>query len=254
MLNQPTMDKLHALRPGGMAEAFRRQLEDPASGEPSFEQRFGMLVDSQWLWKENRALARRLAGAKLKIRAAVEDIDSRHPRGLDRARFLGLAHESGWARRKQNVVLPCPTGIGKSYLACALACKACRDGFSALYARAPQLFRDLAAAHADGSYPRLLARLARVDALVVDDWLMAPPSEPQRRDFLEICVERHLLRSTILTSQTPLDRWHAQVGDPVAADSILDRLLHNAHQFELQGESLRKERGRRSLDGTGDES
>jgi len=177
----------------------------------------------------------------------VEDTDFGHPRGREQARWMGRANESAWVRRKQNVVLVGPTGVGKSFLACALAHRACRDGFSALYTRAPQLFRELHAARAEGSLARLLAKLAKVDALVVDDFALAPMSEPERRDFLDICDDRYRLRSTILTSQLPTDRWHGPIGEPTVADSILDRMVHHAHRFELQGESLRKVRGQAEL-------
>ncbi|MDE0260876.1 MAG: IS21-like element helper ATPase IstB [Bryobacterales bacterium] len=247
MLMQATLEQLYAMRLNGMAEAFRRQLEDPAASELAFEERFALLVESQWTWKESRALTRRLQLAKLKQQACLEDIDFRHPRGLEQARWMSLAHESAWVRRKQNVVLVGPTGVGKSFLACALAHRACRDGFSALYTRAPQLFRELHAARAEGSLARLLAKLAKVDALVVDDFALAPMSEPERRDFLDICDDRYRLRSTILTSQLPTDRWHGPIGEPTVADSILDRMVHHAHRFELQGESLRKVRGQAEL-------
>ncbi len=247
MLMQPTLEQLYGMRLNGMADAFRRQLEDPAASELAFEERFALLVESQWTWKESRALTRRLALAKLKQQACLEDIDFRHPRGLERARWMSLAHESAWLRRKQNVVLVGPSGIGKSFLACALAQRACRDGFSALYTRAPQLFRELHAARAAGSLSRLLAKLAKIDALIVDDFALAPMSELERRDFLDICDDRYRLRSTILTSQLPTDRWHGPIGDPTVADSILDRMVHHAHRFELQGESLRKVRGRAEI-------
>lgn len=247
MLMQPTLEQLYGMRLNGMADAFRRQLEDPAASELAFEERFALLVESQWTWKESRALTRRLALAKLKQQACLEDIDFRHPRGLERARWMSLAHESAWLRRKQNVVLVGPSGIGKSFLACALAQRACRDGFSALYTRAPQLFRELHGARAEGSLSRLLAKLAKIDALVVDDFALAPMSELERRDFLDICDDRYRLRSTILTSQLPTDRWHGPIGDPTVADSILDRMVHHAHRFELQGESLRKVRGRAEI-------
>ena len=245
MLNQQTLEKLHALRLDGMAEAFRAQ-SDPAQrdgiGELSFEERFALLVDQQWNWKQNHALKRRLAKAKLRHRASVEDIDFRTPRGLDRALLRSLTQDSVWVREHQNIFLLGPTGIGKSFLACALAEKACRDGFSALYTRATQLFRDLALARADGSLRTLLGRLARIDVLVVDDWAMAPLADTERRDFLEICEDRYQMRSTILTSQLPVAKWHEQIGDPTLADSILDRLVHNAHRIEMRGESMRKKR------------
>jgi DNA replication protein DnaC len=206
----------------------------------SFEERFALLVDQEWAWRQNRALARRLSQAKLRHRASVEDIDFRTPRRLDRSLLRSLSQDSAWVRQHQNVFLLGPTGIGKSFLACALAEKACRDGFTALYTRAPQLFRDLTLARADGSLRSRLARLAKMDVLVVDDWAVTPLAETERRDFLEICEDRYQLRSLILTSQLPVARWHEQIGDPTLADSILDRLVHNAHRIEMQGESLRK--------------
>ena len=244
MLNQPTLEKLHALRLVCMAEAFRAQAEQPDLTQLSFEERFALLVDQQWTWKQNRALARRLAHARLRHRASVEDIDFRSPRGLDRALVRALAQDSSWVRQHQNLFLIGPTGIGKSFLACALAEKACRDGFTAWYTRAAQLFRDLALARADGSVRRLFTRLAKVEVLLVDDWAMAPLADVERRDFLEICEDRYQMRSTILTSQLPVAQWHAQIGDPTLADSILDRLVHHAHRIEMQGESMRKKRGK----------
>jgi DNA replication protein DnaC len=243
MLNQQTLEKLHALRLRGMAEAFRSQSEQDGIGELSFEERFALLVDQQWNWRQNRALERRLTKAKLRHRASVEDIDFRTPRGLDRVFLRSLLQDSGWVREHQNLFLIGPTGIGKSFLGCALAEKACRDGFTALYTRATQLFRDLTLARADGSLRTLLARLARVDVLVVDDWAMAPLADAERRDFLEICEDRYQMRSMILTSQLPVAKWHEQIGDPTLADSILDRLVHNAHRIEMRGESMRKKRG-----------
>jgi len=243
MLNQQTLEKLHALRLQGMAEAFRTQSQQEGITELSFEERFALLIDQQWNWKQNRALERRLAKAKLRHRASVEDIDFRTPRGLDRALLRSLTQNSAWVREHQNLFLIGPTGIGKSFLGCALAEKACRDGFTALYTRATQLFRDLALARADGSLRSLLARLARLDVLVVDDWAMAPLADAERRDFLEICEDRYQMRSVILTSQLPVAKWHEQIGDPTLADSILDRLVHNAHRIEMRGESMRKKRG-----------
>ncbi|MGD0923363.1 MAG: IS21-like element helper ATPase IstB [Terriglobia bacterium] len=242
MLNQPTLDKLHALRLEGMAEAFHAQAQQTNLGELSFEERFALLVDQEWTWRQNRALARRLTQAKLRHRASVEDIDFRAPRRLDRSLLRSLTQDSAWVRQHHNVFLLGPTGIGKSFLACALAEKACRDGFTALYTRAPQLFRDLALARADGSLRSRLVRLAKMDVLVVDDWAMTPLAESERRDFLEICEDRYQMRSTVLTSQLPVAKWHEQIGDPTLADSILDRLVHNAHRIEMQGESLRKKR------------
>jgi DNA replication protein DnaC len=243
MLNQQTLHKLYMMRLNGMADAFRQQLEQTDLAGLSFEERFGMLADRQWSWKEDRALARRLRNSRLKSTAAVEDIDYQTPRGLDRALVRSLAAESEWVKQHFNIFLIGATGVGKSWLAAALAHKACRDGYTVYYARAAQLFRELALAHADGSFSRLLRRLAQTDVLVIDDFCMAPLAEIERRDFLEICDDRYQTRSTILTSQVPVASWHAQIGDPTAADSILDRLVHNAQRIELKGESMRRKRG-----------
>ena len=244
MLNQPTLEKLQTMKLHGMADAFRAQLETTNTTDLSFEERFALLVDQQWLWKENRALSRRLRAAKLKERGVVEDIDYQHPRGLDRKLMRTLA-SGEWVRQHQNVLLIGPTGIGKTWLGCALAQKACRDGFTILHKRATELFRDLAVAHADGSFGRLLARLARIDILVLDDFAMAPLKDSERRDFLELCDDRYERRSMIITSQLPPPHWHEQIGDPTLADSILDRLVHNAYRIDLSGESIRKKRGRK---------
>lgn len=244
MLNQPTLEKLQTMKLHGMAEAFRAQLETADASQLSFEERFAMLVDQQWLWKENRALSRRLRAAKLKERGVIEDIDYQHPRGLDRKLIRTLA-SSEWVRQHQNLLLIGPTGIGKTWLGCALAQKACRDGFTILHKRSSELFRELAVAHVDGSFGRLLTKLARIDILVLDDFAMAPLKDSERRDFLELCDDRYQRRSIILTSQLPLAHWHEQIGDPTLADSILDRLVHNAYRIELNGESMRKKRGRK---------
>jgi DNA replication protein DnaC len=244
MLNQPTIEKLQAMKLYGMADAFREQIDTAASSQLSFEERLGLLVDRQWTWKEGRALTRRLQLAKFKERGVVEDIDYQHPRGLDRKLMRTLA-TSEWVRVHHNILFTGPTGIGKTWLACALAHKACRDGFFALHKRIAELFRELAVARADGSFSQFLAKLARIDVLVLDDFAMAPLKEQERRDFLEICDDRYQRRSTILTSQVPVNHWHEQIGDPTIADSIMDRLVHNAYRIELDGESIRKVRGRK---------
>jgi DNA replication protein DnaC len=243
MLEQPMNEKLLAMRLHGMAEALKTQEQDSASRELSFLDRLAMLVDQQWSWRENQALARRMKSAKLRVDACVEDIDYRAARGLEKSLVRGLTKESAWVRNHENIFVLGPTGVGKSFIACALAQKACRDGHSAYYTRAAALFRDLAIARADGSFRNLLARLSRIDVLVVDDWAMAPLSEPERRDFWEICEDRYQVRSLILTSQLPVTRWHEQIGDPTVADGILDRIVHNAHRIELRGDSMRKPRG-----------
>ena len=244
MLMQSTIEKLTAMKLAGMAEALHRQTQDPEMGQLSFEERLGLLVDQQWTWSENKALTRRLKNARLKHDAAIEDIDYRHSRRLDRSLIRSLS-ACGWVTQHQNILILGPTGIGKSFLACALAQKAIREGFTSLYSRAPKLLRDLALARVDGSLAKILDRLARVDVLIVDDWAMAPLADSERRDFLEICDDRYAARSTILTSQIPLAHWHEQIGDPTVADSILDWLLHNAYRIELKGESIRKTLGRK---------
>ena len=240
MLNQPTIEKLLAMRMDPMVETWRSFAQDENTDTLSFEEKLALMVDRLWTWRQNLALERRLRYAKLRSNACVEDIDYRKARGLDRNLVRSLAADSGWVQRHENLFLVGPTGIGKSYLACALAHKACRDGHLVLYTRAAALFRDLALARADGSLRNLLIRLGRVDVLVIDDWAMAPLNESERRDFWEISEERYQTRSTILTSQLPVAKWHEQVGDPTLADGILDRLVHNAHRIELHGESMRK--------------
>lgn len=243
MLEQPMMEKLAAMRLHGMVDALKAQAQDPAARELSFLERLGLLVDHQWSWRQNQALARRLYVARLRGNACVEEIDYRAARGLDKSVIRALAQESAWVRNHEHIFILGPTGVGKSFIASALAQKACRDGYSALYTRAAALFRDLALARADGSLRLLLAKLSRVDVLIIDDWAMAPLSEPERRDFWEICEDRYQVRSVILTSQLPVARWHEQIGDPTIADGILDRLVHNAHRIEMRGDSMRKKRG-----------
>ncbi len=224
MLNQPMMEKLLAMRLQGMVEALKTQEQDRAINELSFLERLSLLVDQQWTWRENQALARRLKAAKLRGPACVEDIDYRTARGLDKTVVRALAKDSAWVRQHENIFVLGPTGVGKSFIASALAQKACRDGYSALYLRAAALLRELALARADGSLRHFLARLGRIDVLVIDDWAMAPLNENERREVWEICEDRYQTRSTILTSQLPISRWHEQIGDPTIADGILDRL------------------------------
>jgi DNA replication protein DnaC len=243
VLHQPTIEKLLAMRMEPMVETWRSFEQDDNAAQLSFEEKLSLMVDRLWTWRQNLALERRLRYAKLRGNACIEDIDYRASRGLDRTLMRSLATDSSWVARHENVFIVGPTGVGKSYLACALAQKACRDGHLVFYTRAAALFRDLAVARADGSLRNLLARLGRMDVLVVDDWAMAPFEETERRDFWEICEDRYQTRSTILTSQLPVARWHEQIGDPTAADGILDRLVHNAHRIEMRGDSMRKKRG-----------
>lgn len=245
MLTQPTIKKLIVMRLRGMAEAFREQLESADSQRLSFEERLGLLIDRQWNWRQSHALERRLRNARLQGPACLEDIDYRTPRGLDRQLVRSLTQESAWVREHQNLFLLGPTGTGKTWLARAFAQKACRDGHTALFLKATELFRNLATARADGSHSKLLYHLGRLDLLIVDDWATAPMTDAERRDFLEIADARYQTRSMLLTSQLPVTSWHAQIGDPTVADSILDRLVHNAHRIELKGESMRKRRSAR---------
>jgi len=249
MLNQQTIEKLYAMRMRGMADGFTQPQEDPQSAQLSFEERFALLVDRQWNWRQNRVLERRLRDGRLQGPACIEDIDFRAARGLDKQVIRPLIQDSDWVRRHQHIFLIGPTGIGKTFLARAFGQKACRDGFTAYFATATQLFRELELGRADGSYAKKLRALAQVDVLIVDDWAMAPLVEAERRAFLEICDERYLTKSTLLTSQLPVAKWHAQLGDPTVADSILDRLVHGAHRIELQGDSMRKLKGRNGKKG-----
>ena len=240
MLEQPTLSKLEALRLHGMAQALREQNQDENARQLSFQERFALLVDRQLTWRQNEAMQARLRRAKLRNNACVEDIDYRAARGLDKTLVRSLVMASEWVAKHENVFVCGPTGVGKSYLACALAHKACRDGYSSFYMRSAALFRDLALARADGSLRNMLLRLSKIDVLVIDDWAMAPLTETERRDFWEICEDRYQARSLILTSQLPVARWHEQIGDATVAEGILDRIVHCAHRIDLKGDSLRK--------------
>jgi DNA replication protein DnaC len=208
----------------------------------------GLLLDRETSWRQDKRLVARLRHAKLRQQACVEDIDYRNPRGLGRALFQKLA-EGEWINAHDNLALTGPTGVGKSWLASALGHKACRDNRSVLYQRVPRLFEDLALARGDGRYPRLLRSLGRADLLILDDWGMEPLDAAARHDLLEILEERCGRRSTMITSQLPVERWHEIIGDPTYADAILDRLVHNAHRIELAGESMRRARSRQTRKG-----
>lgn len=241
MLLHPTLEKLHALNLRGMLRALQEQAQQPEYAQLSFEERLGFLVDRELDERDNRRLTTRLKQAHLRQPAAVEDIDYRHPRGLDRGQMLSLT-TCRWVKRRDNCLITGPTGVGKTYLACALAQKACRENCSVHYARLSRLLQELGTARVDGSYPRRLTLLARTDLLVLDDWGVTPLTHEQRRDLLEILDDRYDTRSTLVTSQLPVEHWHEYLGDPTLADAILDRLVHNAHKVALQGESLRKSR------------
>jgi len=239
MLHEPTMHKLFAMKLNGMAKAYEEQLQQSQMGELSFEDRFSLLVERQWIWKENRALSTRLKYAGLKLDATIEDIDYRHPRGLKRSTIEHLA-TCEWVKYHQNCIITGPTGAGKTFIGCALAHHACREGYRALYFYLPKLFRELAMAHVDGRITKLLKKIAKAAVLVIDDWGLATLKHHQYRDFLEILDDRQGLGSTLITSQFPVSSWYDLIGDPTVADAILDRLIHNAHKIELKGESMRK--------------
>ena len=242
MLTEPTLDRLRALHLGAMADAYRVQLQDPAIGALSFDERVGLLVDAEHLSRDNRKLARRLTEAKLRIpQACLEDLDYAPRRDLDRALIRQLA-TGRWIAEHRNVLITGATGVGKTYVACALGQHTCRQGYRAIYRRLPRFFQELALARADGSYTTLLARLARLDVLVLDDWGLAAVSDVQRQDLLEVMEDRDAARSTIITSQLPREQWHAYLGDPTIADAVLDRLVHNAFTLTLKGPSRRKDK------------
>jgi DNA replication protein DnaC len=248
MLNQPTLTKMHAMKLSAMAEALERQLGSAEHAPLAFEDRLGLLVDAEWAHREERKLTRRLQRARLRHAASIEDVDFRAPRGLDRQVVLSLA-QCGWIRDGLNVIITGPTGTGKSYLACAFAERACRSGFSAYYVRTARLVHDLAVARGDGSYSRVLSRLAKTDLLVLDDWLLTPSKDSERRDLLEVVEDRHERASTLITSQLPVKAWHDALGEPTIADSICDRLIHGAHRIELKGGSMRETRAKARRDG-----
>lgn len=240
MLTEPTIDKLRNMRLGTMAEAWMKQREDPKIHELDFDSRFGFLVDAEHLARDSKRIGRALRAAKLRIgNACIEDIDFAPKRELDRAliRQLGTC---AWIASHANVIITGATGTGKSYVACALGQQACRSGFRVAYRRMPRLIEELALAHADGTYTRLLGRLAKVDVLVLDDWGLAPLRDQERRDMLEIVEDRHGARATIITSQLPVENWHDYVGDPTIADALLDRVVHTAHRIKLKGPTRRK--------------
>ncbi len=243
MLNHPTLDKLQALRFTGMAQALTEQMALPDIEDLSFEERLGLLIDREVTEREDRRLKTRLRQAKLKQNACVEDIDYKQPRGLDKSLMLDLS-QCQWIKKHLNLLITGPTGVGKTWIACALAQKACREGYTSHYLRLPRLLQEWPIAKGDGTYARLMTRLAKIDVLILDDWGLSKLVAEQRRDLLEILEDRHDSRSTIVTSQLPLDQWHHIIGDPTLADAIMDRLVHNAYKINLKGESMRKRKSK----------
>lgn len=240
MLIHPTIEKLNSMRLAGMAKGLRTQLENPEIHNLPFEDRMTLLVEAELLERETRLLATRLKGAKLREHAALEDLDTRASRGIDRALVASLA-TCHWIKRRNNLLITGATGAGKTWLSCALSHTACRQGMTAAYHRLPALVQDLDLARHDGRYKKLMRALGRTDLLVLDDLGIAPLSVEQLRDLLEIIDERYQKRSTLITSQLPVANWHDALGDPTMADAILDRVVHNAYKIELKGEdSMRK--------------
>ncbi len=239
MLLHPTLEKLTTLRFTGMAAALDEQMQMNSLVDLGFEERLGILLDREMAVRQTRRMNTRLRKARLRQDGCIEDINFRHPRGLDKSLVMRLAG-CEWVKDHNNLIITGPTGVGKTYLACAFAQKACREGYSTLYLRITKLFEDLALAKGDGRYLKLLASFAKADLLVLDDYGLEQLGRDQRHDLLEILEDRHGLKSTLVTSQLPIDHWHEQIGDPTLADAILDRLVHSAHKIKLNGESMRK--------------
>lgn len=243
MLTHPTLNKIERLKLFGMAKALREQFQNQKATDLNFEERLGLLIDREMTERENRRLATRLRTAKLRVSAVIEDIDFRQSRGLDKTLFMSLSSNQ-WITEHHNILITGPTGVGKSYLACALSHKACRDGHVVLYQRLPQLLEELALSHHDGRYRRMMKALLKAELLVLDDFGLMPLTTEQQRDLLEIIEDRYDRRSTLVTSQLPVKHWHDILADPTLADAILDRLVHNAYKIELKGESMRKSKSK----------
>jgi DNA replication protein DnaC len=239
MLTEPTLEKLKAMRLDAMAATWGEQKDKPEVHQLAFDERFGMLVDAEWLHRENKRTTAALRDAKLRLTSAcVEDIDYPAHRELDRAQIRQLA-TCRWVVEHQNVLVTGATGTGKTYVACALTQQACRKGYRAIYRRAARLFSELVLARAEGTYARLLAKIARADVLVIDDFAMTPITDNERRDLFEVLDDRHGTRSTIISSQVPPKRFHDYINESTHADAICDRLIHGAHRLVLKGPSRR---------------
>lgn len=238
MLVHQTLDKLHRLKLYGMATALEEQLAHGDIASLSFEDRFGLLVDREETVREDRSLTRRLQGAKLKVNACMEDVNYRHVRGLDKGMMQDLG-TCRWISAKRNVILTGATGLGKTWLACALGNKACREGFSTIYKRIQRLVEELSIARADGTYLKTLGNLARTDVLILDDWGLAPLDNIALHSLLEVIDDRTGVRSTIVTSQMPVEKWHDSLGDPSVADALLDRILSSSTRIQLKGDTMR---------------
>lgn len=243
MLHHPTLEKLQKLKLTGMIAALKEQMQQSDINELGFEERLGLLVDRELTERDSRQLSNRLKRAKLKHQAAIEDVDYQQPRGLDKSLIQTLS-TSRWVKEHLNILITGSTGVGKTWFACAFAHKACRDGYRVHYIRLSRLLGELVIAKGDGRYMKLLAQLAKMDVLIIDDWGLAKLTAENRRDLLELLDDRHGRRSTIATSQLPTDQWHDVIGDPTLADAILDRLIHNAYKINLTGESMRKKRSK----------
>lgn len=238
-MRQVNLDRLYDLRLHGMRQALKEQSETLSCESLPFDERLGLLIEAEDAWRLNSRIQVRIKKAKIRQSARLEELDYRTARNVDRGTLESLA-SCRWLKEKRNVILGGPTGVGKTFLSSALTLRACEQGFSARYFRAPRLLHDLDIARADGTYRNKLASLARIDLLVLDDWLIAPLQDAHRRDLLEILDDRYDTRSTLIASQLPVELWHEAIGDPTLADAILDRLVHNAYRLDIKGESLRK--------------
>lgn len=241
MLTQPTIEKLNSMKLTAMAKAFADQMQCPDMTQLTFEERFGLIVDYQMTDLENRRMQNRLKNAKLRLAASIEDLDFRQGRGMDRSTIMSLAGNQ-WVKSRHNVLITGPTGAGKSYLACALAQKACRDGHSVLYQRIPRLLQDIAVSRHDGRYSKIITPIVKCEVLILDDFLISPMTREEQRELLEIVEDRYDRKACVITSQLPVKAWHDGMQDPTLADAILDRLVHNAYKLELKGESMRRKR------------